>query len=274
MCNNSTMTIHWHKRKPSFIRVLRFFVWPFLKGYFRLEVITKAALTATPTLYISNHNIGALIESHSILFEIDRHFTDRHTVFGFTHPSIFKVPGFNQYFSALGAVHSTYEIANEVFKSGNSLLIFPGGNKQALRSVFDYDKNSFRDNHGWAKIAKMYDVNVVPITFRGSHFVNPVLFQSSVLPQALVIPSLLGIKWLSVSIGQIAMTALFIFLMNFISLQWWITLPLAILVFSITPLVLIFPSKVTMTLHHPLATKDLSQDELEDQVEKIMNEIY
>lgn len=268
------MNSNWHKRKPQFIRFLRSLLEPVFKFYFRLQIIKKEPLSTKPALYISNHNIGALIESHSILFEIDKEFADKHTVFGFTHPSIFKVPGFKQYFYSIGAVEANYDIAREVFSSGNSLLIFPGGNRQALRSVFDYDKNSFRETHGWAKIAKLYDLDVIPITFKGSHFVNPVLFQSKVLSKVLVIPSLIGIKYLSVSIGQIAATTIFIFLAIFFNLTWWLIIPMAIFVFTITPLTLIFPSKITMTFHQRIETKHLSQDELEDIVAGIMDNIY
>lgn len=268
------MTNSWNKRKPPVIKGLKLVFGPFIKGFTRLEIVKKEELSARPALYISNHNIGALIESHSILFEVDRLFGDSHIVFGFTHPSIFKVPGIKNYYEWVGAVPATYDVAREVFFSGHSLLIFPGGNKQALRSVFDYNKNSFRDSHGWAKIAKEHGVDVVPITFKGSHFVNPVLFQSQTLSKLLILPWVLGLKWLSVSPGQILMTALFVFLMILLKISWWITVPLAIFIFSITPLTILFPAKITMTFHQRLKSSELTQDELEDRVETIMNQIY
>ena len=117
-------------------------------------------------------------------------------------------------------------------------------------------------------------MDVVPITFKGSHFVNPVFFQSQWLSKILVLPWILGLKWLSVSLGQILMCGLFIFLMTLLSLPWWAIVPLAIFVFSITPLTVIFPSKITMTFHSRLKTSQMSQDELEDKVAEIMNQIY
>ncbi len=268
------MTKSWNKRKPGLIKGLKAVLRPFFKGYFRLEVIKKEELQATSTLYVSNHNIGALIESHSLLFEIDDAFKGSHIAYGFTHPSIFRVPFIKEYFEWVGAVPATYEVAREIFKNKESVLIFPGGNKQALRPIQDYKNNSFRDSHGWAKIAKENGVDVVPITFKGSHFVNPVFLQSQWLSKVLVLPWLLGLKWLSLSLGQILMSVLFIFLMNLLGASWWITLPLAIFVFSITPLTIIFPSKITMTFHQRIKTQNLSQDELEDKVASIMNQIY
>lgn len=268
------MIYPWNKRKPLIIKALKACLKPYIKGYFRLEIIKKEELKKIPTLYVSNHNIGALIESHSILFEVDERFDGSHVVFGFTHPSIFRVPIIKNYYEWVGAVPATYDVAREVFSSKNSLLIFPGGNKQALRSVFDYKKNSFRDTHGWAKIALENKVDVVAITFKGSHFVNPVFFQSQLLSKILILPWALGLKWLSVSLGQILMCALFVYLMNLLSVAWWIVLPLAIFVFSITPLTIIFPSKIKMTFHERLKIENMSQEELEDRVEAIMNQIY
>ncbi|MBY0415580.1 MAG: hypothetical protein K2Q18_15510 [Bdellovibrionales bacterium] len=263
----------WNKRSSSYIKFLKKLFWPLIKVIFRLDLQGQETLVNTPTLYISNHNIGALIESHSILFGVDDRFGDDQIVFGFTHPSIFNAPGIKHYFELVGAVPATYEVAADVFSSGNSLLIFPGGNKQALRSIFDYKKNSFRKTHGWAKIAKSNGVDVVPVTFYGSHFVNPVLNQSGLLAKLLIFPYALGLKWLSVSLGQIIITWLFVTYMQYLSVDLWLYVPLAIIIFSITPLTIIFPAKIKMKFHPRLSHK-LSQDELEDEVEKIMNQIY
>ena len=123
------MSAKWNKRKPLLIKGLSVLLCPFFKGYFRLSVEGDSELRPTPTLYVANHNIGALIESHSILFEMERRFAGAHVAYGFTHPSIFKVPIIKEYYEWVGAVPATYEVAHEVFSAGQSLLIFPGGKK-------------------------------------------------------------------------------------------------------------------------------------------------
>ena len=239
-----------------------------------MDIKGLGELQSRPTLYVSNHNIGALIESHGLLFEAEEKFQGGHIIWGFTHPSIFRVAGIKHYFEWVGAVPATYDVAREVFASGDSLLIFPGGNQQALRSVFDYKKNAFRDSHGWAKIAKENKVDVVPVTFKGSHFVNPVLFQSKLLSKILVFPWLVGLKYLSVSVAQIIITALLVWGLVSYDISWWVIVPLAVATFSLTSLTIIFPSKIQMTLHSRIATENLNQDELEDRVAAIMNQIY
>lgn len=87
----------YDRRNHIFIAVLKRTLWPFFRHYFRIQVEGK--IPTEKSLMISNHNIGALIESHSILFLVNAK-SDK-SVFGFTHPSIFKVPVMKQYFDFL-----------------------------------------------------------------------------------------------------------------------------------------------------------------------------
>lgn len=264
----------FNKRLPILIKTLKGFFKPFLLWFFGFEVKGVENLTSQKTLYISNHNIGALIESHALLFELDDKVGSEHIVFGFTHPSIFKIWGIKHYFEWLGSVPATYEVAKEVFKSGHSLLIFPGGNKQALRPIWKYKDNSFRDNHGWAKIALSNGVDVVPITYKGSHFVNPVLFQSEWLSKIMIFPWLCGLKWISVSLGQLIVSGGAFWGMHIMHVPLFINIPIVIVLFSLTSLMIVFPSKITMTIHPRLNINEHSQELLEDKLKSIMDNIY
>lgn len=265
---------NWSHRNQKLIGLLGQFLRPLIKHYFSFKVTGLDEIVAKPTLYVANHNIGALIESHSLLFLAEDKFKDTHHIYGFTHPSIFKVPGVSKYFEYLGAVPATYDVAKTVFLSGHSLVIFPGGNKQALRSIWDYKKNSFRESHGWAKIAKDNNVDVVPITFNGSHFVNPVLFQSRLLSKILIIPWFLGLKWLSVSIAQLFFSFLLLKILLFFKVSLIIVIPMTIFIFCLTSLVVFIPFPVKMTIHPRISSTFNSQQELEFKVGKIMDQIY
>jgi hypothetical protein len=261
-------------RNQKLISILGQALRPFFRFFFQLKVELREELVMRPTLYISNHNIGALIESHSVLFLAEEKFKNDHHIYGFTHPSIFRVPIVKNYFEWLGAVPATYEVAREVFKSGHSILIFPGGNKQALRSLWDYKKNSFRESHGWAKIAIENQVDVVPITFKGSHFVNPVLFQSSLLSKLLIIPWLLGLKWLSVSLAQLMISILLLIFLLSLKISLIIIIPIVIMAFCLSSLTAILPYPIQMIVHKRISINELSQNDLEEKVGDIMDRIY
>lgn len=89
-------------RSSSLLKALSKTLWPTLKFIFRFKHSPKKIdWPQAPLLLISNHNSGALVESHSLLFlALERGLT----LYGFTHPSLFKVPIFKQYFEKIGAV--------------------------------------------------------------------------------------------------------------------------------------------------------------------------
>jgi 1-acyl-sn-glycerol-3-phosphate acyltransferase len=262
------------KRSPLLINILSRSLWPILKFIFHIKIEgVENVPSKGPLLFIANHNAGALIESHSSLFVLQKQIPNS-IIYGFTHPSIFKVPGFKQYFEWIGAVPATYDVAENVFKNGNSLMIFPGGNRQALRSIWNYKKMAFEDSHGWAKIACTHRVLVVPITFKGSHFVNPILLSGEWISKILILPWLLGQKWATISLGQIFMATLsFFFLKNHSPLV--LNLIFTYLVFVLSPLALIIPFPVRMHIHAPLDPATFSsQEDLEKKMAEIMRKIY
>ncbi|MGZ3809785.1 MAG: 1-acyl-sn-glycerol-3-phosphate acyltransferase [Bacteriovorax sp.] len=268
------MNKDYEKRSQTFINSLRRTIWPVLKTIFRIKIEGLENVPSKgPLLFIANHNVGALIESHSSLFVLQERIPGS-TLYGFTHPSLFKLAGISHYFQKIGAVPSTYDVASEVLSKGDSLMIFPGGNRQALRSVWHYRKNQFEWSHGWAKIACQHRVPVVPITFKGSHFVNPIIISGGWISKVLVLPWLLGVKWSPVSLGQVLLSVLTFFLLkNHVPLA--LNVLATYLVFVFTPLVLLVPFPVTMKIHPPLMPSDFSdQKKLEEEMGKIMGEIY
>lgn len=270
------MTNPLEKRSPTLIKALKSSLWPLIRKVFQLKIEGLENVPSSgPLLFVSNHNIGALIESHSTLFILQDKLGKDTIVYGFTHPSIFKIPGIKHYFEWIGAVPATYEVADQVFKKGHSLMIFPGGNRQALRSIWNFRDNHFRDSHGWAKIAIEHGVLVVPISFRGSHFVNPVLLSGEWVSKILILPWMLGLKWTSISVGQILSALVSFLLLKNLNSPLSVNIILTYLVFILTPLSLIIPYPVTMKIHPPLNPKFFQdQASLEEAVGEIMDKIY
>ncbi len=263
----------WDKRKIRIIETIESFIWPLVKKIFRFKIRGTEYLTQLngPTLFVSNHNSGALIASLSALMIIKKF---QPHIFGFTHPSLFKIPLISNYFESLGAVPATYEVANEIFSAGSSLMIFPGGNAQALRPVSEFKINHFRDSHGWAKIAKENGVKVVPITFKNTHFINPIFFSGNWISKILILPWLLKLKITSISLGQIISALLIYFLVLSTLGNTLVASILAYLTFVLTPLTPIIPVEVVMTIHPAIDASETNQTELEMKVNDIMDRIY
>jgi hypothetical protein len=153
-------------------------------------------------------------------------------------------------------------------------MIFPGGNRQALRSIWHFKRNDFRWSHGWAKIARDNQIPIVPITFKGSHFVNPIFLSGEWVSKLLILPWILGLKLTSISLGQI-IAALGVFFAAKGHIPIFANLILVYFTFIFTPLLLIIPFPISMKIHPVIMPADFNdQKSLENKMAEIMQSIY
>lgn len=254
---------HLQNRSEKYILRLRKIFWGFLKWILRIEISGLENIPADRCMLVANHNSGALLESHSLLFALAG--TGR-TVYGLNHPALFKIPFVSSHFKKIGAVTANREASYEVLNRGHSLLIFPGGNRQAFRPWSLRHENAFPWAHGWADIAVSAKVPVVPIKFIGSHNSNPILFSSSWLSKALILPWILGVKWFPFSMGQVAWTLMVVLACLASDLSLAVTFVSAYWTFCLTPLIPVLPARVQIKIYPRIDASKVSKDDLEDQM--------
>lgn len=255
-------------RSESYIQKLRGWLWNFMRWLFRIEISGLENIPQGPCLLIANHNSGALLESHSLLFALSE---ENHKVFGLNHPALFKIPAVSTHFRKIGAVTASREVSKEVLQSGQKLLIFPGGNRQAFRPWSQRHTNSFSWAKGWSEIAIETSAPVVPIKFIGSHSANPILLSSSFLSKILILPWALGVKWFPLSLAQaiFALGALVLGLFSGAPLA--LTLALTYLAFCLTPLIPVLPSRIHIKIYPPLPPLNKSAADLREEVSELMD---
>lgn len=255
------------KRSPRMLYFLKHFLSPILFWIFNLRNRNQILWPHTPFMLVANHNSGALFESHVILcLSLHKNIS----LYGFTHPSLFKIPLLNSYFKSIGAVPATDEIAKLVFQSGNSLLVFPGGNSQALRTIWRYQEKSFRNNHGWARIANQNRVPVVVAKFSRTHFSNPILVSNSLISKILILPWLLKIKTFPISLGQIFWSILIFILGIQFGIPIFITLVLSYFGFILTVLLPVIPVPMKLEISNIIDTNSINIKELEERVAQFL----
>ena len=229
-------------------------LWPLLRFIFRIEIQGAENIPKDGAfMLIANHNSGALIESHSLLFLC---LGLKRKVFGLNHPALFKIPLVNWYFRKIGAITASKQAGIAALNSGSGLLIFPGGNRQALRPYRQKDQNAFSWAKGWANLAieasQTQDVPVVPIKFIGSHAANPILICNQVVSKILILPWLLGVKWFPVSVAQIIFSVLTVYILSAIGATALATALATYFVFLSSCLIPIFPTKIRIKIYPPL----------------------
>lgn len=166
-----------------------------------------------PFLLVANHSAGlGITEILSFIALYLRHVGPDRPLAGFALPLGFRVFPLSALLRAVGAIPSTYEAASQTLAAGVPILVFPGGDHETLRSLWQANRVDFGGRLGFLKIALAAGVPVVPLGIRGSHLTAPVLFRSRLLATLLVGPRLIGQKRWGVSLlGALGAAALLAF---------------------------------------------------------------
>ncbi|MFN3200411.1 MAG: 1-acyl-sn-glycerol-3-phosphate acyltransferase [Bradymonadia bacterium] len=163
-----------------------------------------------PFLLVSNHNAGiALAEIFSIVTCWVTRFGQSRPLAGFAHPLAFKIWPATVTMRHLGSIPSGYNAAYTALDAGVSVLVFPGGDFDSFRPVWQARKVSFNGRRGFLRIAREAGVPIVPMGIHGSHYTAPLLFRSEFWAWLLVLPRLAGLKrWGLSALGLMGAVAL------------------------------------------------------------------
>lgn len=190
------------------IRLLRFFVRPFVRVMFRPVASGWEKFPEGPCLIVANHSGGGVADVLCFAWLWLARFALGRPVTGMAHPLAFGIPIVAFFLRSFGACASTYEQAQAALARGVSVLVFPGGDHEAFRPLWQASRVDFAGRRGYLRIARRSWVPVVPLGIRGSHFTNPILWRSRALPCLLLAPRLAGLKRLPVTILWLAGLAL------------------------------------------------------------------
>jgi 1-acyl-sn-glycerol-3-phosphate acyltransferase len=172
----------------------RTFVGPFVKLAFRprLEGVDNLP-DRGPFMVVANHSGLGLAEEVSLIVCFPG--LSQRRIAAMVHPTSMRAWPIGGWMRRLGAIPSTYEAAEAAVAAGASLLVFPGGDHEAVRPVWQAGQVQFAGRKGFLKIARKARLPIVPMGIRGSHYTAPILRRSGrLLPWLLVLPRLLGIR--------------------------------------------------------------------------------
>jgi 1-acyl-sn-glycerol-3-phosphate acyltransferase len=243
---------------PFFVRAFDGWLGRFADRWFRpvLEGVEHFPADG-PFLVVANHSGAGVVEVVTLALCWHRRFGDRRAVTGMAHPVAFYLPVVAAIVRELGAIPSTYEAALRTLQGGVPVLVFPGGDHEAFRPVWQADRVDFNGRTGFLRLARAAWVPVVPLGIRGSHVTVPILWRSRLLPWLLVLPRLLGVKRMPVAAAALA-GAVVIAAVAGPSLGWGWGAALATAWFaSPLPALVLVPSRVRMRAGPALAPEVL-----------------
>ena len=172
----------------------------------------------------------------------------------------------------LVANHSA--IAEKALESGVSVLVFPGGDYEATRPIWQANQVCFAGRKGFLRIARAACVPIVPMGITGSVFTAPIVWRSRrVLAWLTLTPRLFGIRHMPVTVlGLLGALAL---LFGSAHLGWPLTL-LLLWLWMGSPLALLpwIPSTIRMHIGKPIAHAELfATDDVDGAYERVEREV-
>jgi 1-acyl-sn-glycerol-3-phosphate acyltransferase len=177
--------LHSHDRSDAaFIKSIRPVMGVFYDRYFRVGYHEVQNLPQGPALLVGNHNGIMGCEIFMILEGWLRHASasagsgERPKVLALAHDVVFENPVFKDWVPKLGAIPAREELAREAFEKGYSVLVYPGGDRDAFRPYSRRAEVDFDGRTGYAKLALEMGVPIVPVTNVGGHEQSIVLWRS------------------------------------------------------------------------------------------------
>jgi 1-acyl-sn-glycerol-3-phosphate acyltransferase len=156
-------------RDPEFIRRMLPRFWLAANLYFRAEVDGFDQVPDEPVLFVGNHSGGASIPD-SFVFNLAYHtyFTvEGRPLIGLAHEIITKSPIVGDFARKFGIVTAGPGKASELIARGANVMVYPGGDVEALRPTRDRHKINFDGRKGFLKLAHANDTKIVPVVATG-----------------------------------------------------------------------------------------------------------
>lgn len=193
------------RREEAFVERFLDALRPWLVRFFDPEVRGLERYPAGPALLVANHSAGLLMPDVFVLADaLARRYGVGALPYALAHDVLFSFRTIRAPLEQLGAVRASPSSARALFASGRKVLVYPGGDRDALRPYRDRHRIVFGDRRGYVRMALREGVPIVPVVVAGAHEVFMVLDDGARLAARLglprrlrvnVVPTVLSLPW-------------------------------------------------------------------------------
>ena len=141
------------------------------ESYFRVQTDGWDKIPAGQVLIVGSHNGGlAAPDMHMMMYDWFRRFGVDRVVYGLMHTQVSQaVPQIAELAVRMGAVLAHPRMAEAAYKSGASVLVYPGGVTDVFRPHRQRDRICLNNNAAFIKLALRWDIPIVPMISWGAH---------------------------------------------------------------------------------------------------------
>ena len=156
-------------RDPEFIRDTLPNLWLAVQLYFRAEVHGFENIPDEPVLFVGNHSGGANTPD-TFMFTLAYHTfmtVEGRPLVALAHQAVVRIPVIGDIARKYGMVQAGQSAAAELLTEGANVLVYPGGDVEALRPGRARNKIVFDGRQGFLKLAHGRRVKIVQVVAVG-----------------------------------------------------------------------------------------------------------
>ena len=190
------------ERDPDYIRETLPRLWLAASLYFRGEVRGLGNIPEEgPVLLVGNHSGGNLTpDTHVLTLAFSAYFGVERRFYQLAHNLVLSMPGLGM-LRKYGTVAASPDNARKALASGAALLVYPGGDYEVHRPIWEGNKVDFDGRKGFIRLALEHDVPMVPVVSIGGQETSLFLSRGEHLAKLLQLDKLFRLKVLPISLA-------------------------------------------------------------------------
>src|SRR3954447_3524282 len=190
------------ERDPDYIRETMAGAWLLASLYFRADVRGLEKIPAEgPVLLVGNHSGGNLTPDTTVFtlafvayFGVERRF------YQLAHNLVLAMPGLG-WLRKYGTVAASPLNAALALEQGDALLVYPGGDYEVHRPIWDANKIDFNGRKGYIRLALEKYVPIIPVVAIGGQETSIFLSRGERLARLLGLDRAFRLKVLPISLA-------------------------------------------------------------------------
>ena len=190
------------ERDPDYIRERLPGLWLLASLYFRAEARGLGNIPEKgPVLLVGNHSGGNLTPDTGVLtLAYNAYFGVERPFYQLAHNLVLSMPGLS-FLRKFGTVAASPENAEKALESGAALLVYPGGDWEVHRPIWERHKVDFAGRKGWIRLALEQKVPIVPVVSAGGQETSLFLSRGDWLAKLLMLDKAFRLKVLPISLA-------------------------------------------------------------------------
>jgi 1-acyl-sn-glycerol-3-phosphate acyltransferase len=190
------------ERDPDYIRESLPGLWLLASIYFRADVRGLGNIPEEgPVLLVGNHSGGNLTPDTGVFtLAFSTYFGVERAFYQLAHNLVLSMPGLGM-LRKYGTVAASPENARKALRAGAAVLVYPGGDYEVHRPIWERHRVDFDGRKGWLRLALQEKVPIVPVVAVGGQETSIFLSRGEWLARALNLDRMFRLKVLPISLA-------------------------------------------------------------------------